>query len=68
MQQRGHRNISAGLISPTDGRTIKSKGDVSEESSVVVVREPSGGVDLPLPKTKQMRKEVICKTVGFLSK
>lgn len=66
MQQRGHRNISAGLISPTDGRTIKSKGDVNEEGRAVVARQPWGCVDLPLPKTKQMRKVVICKTVEFL--
>lgn len=68
MQQRGHRNISAGLISPTDGRTIKSKGDVSEERRAVVVREASGCVDLPLPTTKQMREAGLCKTVEFLIK
>lgn len=66
MQQRGHRNISAGLISPADGRTIKSKGEVSEERRAVVVREPSGCVDLPQPKTKPMKEAVIDKTVEFL--
>lgn len=66
IQQRGHRNISAGLISPTDGRTIKSKGDVSKERRAVVMREPSGCVDLPQAKTKPMKEAVIDKTVEFL--
>lgn len=50
------------------GEQLKAKGDVSEERRAVVVREPSGCVDLPLPNTKQMRKAVIFKTVEFLIK
>lgn len=65
MQQRGRRNISAGLISPADGRTIKSKRGMSEERRAVVVREATGCVGLPQPKTKPMKKAVVDKIAEF---